>query len=56
MWRRVHFVWLHPPAHAISSLAVFFYPEDGGDTFLPNVGSHNFYRRHIPENGILQLN
>jgi hypothetical protein len=33
----------------------FFYPEDGGDTFLRNVGSHNIYtlphpsRRHSSE-------
>jgi hypothetical protein len=32
----------------------FFYPEDGGDTFLRNVGSHKIYtaphprRRHSP--------
>jgi hypothetical protein len=33
----------------------FFYPEDGGDTFLRNVCSHKIYtRRHIPEDSILQ--
>jgi hypothetical protein len=31
----------------------FFYPEDGGDTFLRNVGSPKFKRRNIPEDGIL---
>jgi hypothetical protein len=31
----------------------FFYPEDGGDTFLRNVGSHKIYTAHIPEYGIL---
>jgi hypothetical protein len=32
----------------------FLYPEDGGDTFLRNVGSHKIStRRHIPEDGIL---
>jgi hypothetical protein len=29
---------LQTPAHAGSSLANFLYPEDGGDTFLRNVG------------------
>jgi hypothetical protein len=38
-------------AHARSSLARFFYLDDGGDTILRNVGSHT-KRRHIPENGI----
>jgi hypothetical protein len=33
----------------------FFYPEDGGDTFLRNVGSHKIYtaphpRRHHSSN------
>jgi hypothetical protein len=31
----------------------FFCPEDGGDTFLRNVGSHKIYTRHIPKDGIL---
>jgi hypothetical protein len=31
----------------------FFYPEDGGDTFLQNVGSHEITWCHIPEEGIL---
>jgi hypothetical protein len=31
----------------------FFYPEDGGDIFLQNVGSHKIYSHHIPEDGIL---
>jgi hypothetical protein len=26
----------------------FFSPEDGGDTFFLNVGSHEIYPRHIP--------
>jgi hypothetical protein len=30
-----------PPAHAVS-LSQIFYPEDGGDTFLRNVGSHKY--------------
>jgi hypothetical protein len=29
---------LELPVHAGSSLVNFFYPEDGGDTFLRNVG------------------
>jgi hypothetical protein len=29
---------LQIPAHAGSSLVDFLYPEDGGDTFLRNVG------------------
>jgi hypothetical protein len=33
----------------------FFYPEDGGDTFLRNIGSHKIHTRHIPEDAILQL-
>jgi hypothetical protein len=53
MWRRIDLVWtdvseeriasiwrslsLQLPAHAGSSLVDFFYPEDGGDTFLRNV-------------------
>jgi hypothetical protein len=47
---------LQPPTHAGSSLTdfflLFFYPEDGGDTFLQNVGLYNIYtaphlrRRH----------
>jgi hypothetical protein len=35
------------------SLAYFFYAEDGGDTFLRNVGSYKFHTRHIPEDNIL---
>jgi hypothetical protein len=31
----------------------FFYPEDVGDTFLRNVGSHKSTRPHIPEDGFL---
>jgi hypothetical protein len=31
----------------------FFYPEDGGDTFLRNVGSHKSYTAPHPEDGIL---
>jgi hypothetical protein len=56
MCRRVDLVW----TVASSLLATsrwflargFFYPQDGGDTFLRNVGSHNIYtvphprRRH----------
>jgi hypothetical protein len=33
---------LQPPAHSGSSCG-FFYPEDGGDAFLRNVGSHKIY-------------
>jgi hypothetical protein len=33
-------VLVQPPAHSGSSLADFFYPEDGGDMFLRNVSSH----------------
>jgi hypothetical protein len=29
-------------------------PEDGGDTFLRNVGSHKITRHHIPQDGTLQ--
>jgi hypothetical protein len=29
---------LQPPVHAGSSLVDLLYPEDGGDTFLWNVG------------------
>jgi hypothetical protein len=39
---------LHPPANAGSSLADIFYPEDGGDTFLRNVGSHKIYTTPHP--------
>jgi hypothetical protein len=27
----------------------FFYPEDGGDTFLRNVGSHKNYKAHTSQ-------
>jgi hypothetical protein len=30
---------------------LIFYPEDGGDTFLRNVGSHSDYTAYIPEDG-----
>jgi hypothetical protein len=33
-----HLLTLQPPAHVGSSVAEFFYPEDGGDTFIRNVG------------------
>jgi hypothetical protein len=42
---------LQPPAHAGSSLAdfsFFFYPEDGGDTFLRNVGLYYIYTTSHP--------
>jgi hypothetical protein len=29
--------------HAGSSLMDFFYPEDGGRTFLQNIGTHEIY-------------
>jgi hypothetical protein len=47
MWHRVDIlltdvseecISLQLPAHAGSSLMDFLYPEDGGDTFLQNVG------------------
>jgi hypothetical protein len=31
----------------------FFYLEDGGNTFLRNVGSHKIYTAPYPRNGIL---
>jgi hypothetical protein len=31
----------------------FFYPEDGGDTFLRSIGSHKMYTAPHPEDGIL---
>jgi hypothetical protein len=36
-------MWLQPPAHAGSLFEdlFFFYPEDGGDTFLGKVGLCN---------------
>jgi hypothetical protein len=34
---------------------LIFDPEDGGDAFLRNVGSHTDYRRYIPENGDIKL-
>jgi hypothetical protein len=33
---------------AADSLADFFYPEDGGDTFLQNVGSHKTHTAPHP--------
>jgi hypothetical protein len=44
---------VQPPAHSDSSLSRFFYPEDGGDTFLRNIGSHKIYMHRIPEDSIL---
>jgi hypothetical protein len=46
MWRRVDIltdvseerISVRLPPHAGSSLVYFLYPEDGGDTFLRNVG------------------
>jgi hypothetical protein len=35
-------------AHSDSSLMDFLYPEDGGDTFLRNVGSHKKYTASHP--------
>jgi hypothetical protein len=32
----------------------FFYPEDGGKTFLRNVGSHKIYTAPHPKDGILR--
>jgi hypothetical protein len=40
---------VQPPARG------FFCPENGGDTFLRNVGSHKITLRHIQEDGILHL-
>jgi hypothetical protein len=40
---------LQPPAHAGSSLMDFFYPEDGSDTLLWNVGLHNIYTTPQPK-------
>jgi hypothetical protein len=34
----------------------FFYPEDGGDTFLRNVGSHKIYTTPHPRKWILRDN
>jgi hypothetical protein len=34
--------WMQPPSHAGSLLADFS-PEDGGNTILRNVGSHNLH-------------
>jgi hypothetical protein len=34
---------------------LFFYPEDGGDMFLRNVGWQRTTRRYIPEDGILPI-
>jgi hypothetical protein len=63
MWRRVYLVWTDvfeeriasifrveksasdQPAHARG----FFYPEDGGDAFLQNVGSHQIFTALHPQ-------
>jgi hypothetical protein len=34
----------------------FFYPEDGGDTFLQNVGSHKIYTAPHPRRRHSSLN
>jgi hypothetical protein len=63
MWRRVVLVFTDVSEQCITSIfrwlvprSRIFYPEDGGDTFLRNVGSQKIYTRHFPENGILQIN
>jgi hypothetical protein len=58
---KLHFFWLHKilyfrRKHAFKEecrLLGFFYPEDGGDTFLRNVSSYKIHMAHIPEDGIL---
>jgi hypothetical protein len=59
MWRRVDLVWtnvseeLTASAFRVEKTASeeptwFFYPEDGGDTFLRNVSSHKIYSLQPP--------
>jgi hypothetical protein len=64
MWHCVVLVWkdvseehmasifrvegLQLPAHATSLHTNFFYPDDGGDTLLRNVGSHKNYMAPHP--------
>jgi predicted RNA binding protein YcfA (HicA-like mRNA interferase family) len=50
MWRRVVLVWTDVSEKCI---AVIFYPEDGGDTFLRNVGSHKNYPAPHPRRRLL---
>jgi hypothetical protein len=45
---RVEKSTLQPPAQAGFLEADFFIPEDGGDTFLQNVGSHKMYTAPHP--------
>jgi hypothetical protein len=39
----------------VPSLPFSCHPENGGDTFLRNVGSYKSTRRNIPEDNILQI-
>jgi hypothetical protein len=51
IWRHVDFVWTDVAAATCSSLFLacwFFYPEDGDDMFLRNVGSHKIYTAPHP--------
>jgi hypothetical protein len=62
MWHRVDLVWTNVSKEHISSIFSrllttcslrflarrFFYAEDGGNTFLRNVGSHKFYTAPQP--------
>jgi hypothetical protein len=65
MWRRVDLVLTDVSEECIASIfrveknprmsnqreqmAVCFYPEDGGDTFLRNFGSHKIYKVPQPK-------
>jgi hypothetical protein len=42
-----------PVTANVFSSPLIFYPDDGDDTFLRNVGSYKSTRRYIPEDGIL---
>jgi hypothetical protein len=58
MWRRVDIVWTDVTEERIASsfrvemreisMNRFFYPENGGDMFLRNVGSHKIYTAPHP--------
>jgi hypothetical protein len=60
MWRRVDLVWIDVSEEGIASIFRVEksaseepawrdgYPEDGGDTFLRNVGSHKIYTEPHP--------
>jgi hypothetical protein len=55
MWRRVDLVWLQPPAHAGSSIADFSILRMEAIRSSETPVHTRTTRRHIPEDGIIQI-